>query len=152
MIKKMLSIVSVMFALSAYVLPGTSSASSHGSHHLVLQINANDPALMNLVLNNAEQSKAAYEADGKKLEVEIVAYGPGLKMLLPGSPVAPRIQNFASNGTGIGFAACGNTMKKMSKKAGKQLELLEFSNIKMVPAGVVHIMQRQDQGWHYIKP
>ncbi len=152
MIKKILSIVSVMFALTAYVLPGTASATSSDGHHLVIQINANDPALMNLVLNNATQSKAAYEAAGKKLEVEIVAYGPGLKMLLPNSPVMARIQNLDANNSGIGFAACGNTMKKMSKKAGKQLELLEFSNIKMVPAGVVHIMQRQDQGWHYIKP
>ncbi|MCK5167709.1 MAG: DsrE family protein [Rhodospirillaceae bacterium] len=152
MIKKILSIVSVMFALTAYVLPGTGSAASSDAHHLVLQINANDPALMNLVLNNAEQSKAAYEAAGQTLEVEVVAYGPGLKMLLPNSPVKARIQNLEANSAGIGFAACGNTMKKMSKKTGKPVELLSFGNIKTVPAGVVHIMQRQDQGWHYIKP
>ena len=152
MTKKILSIVSVMFALTAYILPNAASADTSPAHHVVFQINAADPGLMNLLLNNAEQSKAAYEAAGEKLEVEIVAYGPGLKMLLPNSPVKARIQNLAANNSGIGFAACGNTMKKMAKKTGKPVELLEFGNIKMVPGGVVHILQRQDQGWHYIKP
>lgn len=152
MFRTFISAFAVVFALAAFIAPQPAQAGEGAVHHVVFQVNANDPALMNLVLNNAEQSKAAYAQAGKVLEVEVVAYGPGLKMLLPGSPVTARIQNLAANDAGIGFAACGNTMKKMSKKAGKQVALLEFGNIKMVPAGVVHIMQRQDQGWHYIKP
>lgn len=152
MFKTFVSALTVVFALVAFIAPQQAKAKEGDSHHLVIQVNANDPALMNLALNNAIQSKAEYAKSGMDLEVEVVAYGPGLKMLLPNSPVAARIQNLAANDGGINFAACGNTMKKMSKKTGKSVELLEFSNIKMVPAGVVHIMQRQDQGWHYIKP
>ncbi len=149
---KKLFMVAAMLGLMTAIVPSAVMAAEGTNHHLVIQVNANDPALMNLALNNAVQSKAAYTKAGKSLEVEIVAYGPGLKMLSANSPVAARIQNLAADNSGISFAACGNTMKKMAKKSGKPVELLAFGNVKMVPAGVVHIMQRQDQGWHYIKP
>ena len=149
---KKLFMVAAMLGLMTAIVPSAVMAAKGTNHHLVIQVNANDPALMNLALNNAVQSKAAYTKAGMSLEVEVVAYGPGLKMLTADSPVAARIQNIAADNAGISFAACGNTMKKMAKKSGKPVELLAFGNVKMVPAGVVHIMQRQDQGWHYIKP
>ena len=152
MLKKIFSVFAVIFALGAYVAPHTASADDGSVHHVIFQINANDPALMNLVLNNVENVKSEYAAVGQKVQIEVVAYGPGLNMLLANSPVAPRVQNMFASSDDISFAACGNTMKKMSKKAGKELELLAFSNVKMVPAGVVRIIELQDKGWHYVKP
>ena len=152
MFKRILSVFALIAALGAYVAPQTASAGDGFAHHVVFQINADDPALMNLVLNNVENVKSEFESSNQKVQIEVVAYGPGLKMLLADSPVAPRIQNMSAASGDINFAACGNTMKKMSKKAGKDLELLEFSNVKMVPAGVIRIMELQDMGWHYIKP
>lgn len=152
MFKKILSVFAVVFALSAYALPNAASASDGYAHHVIFQINSDDPALMNLVLNNVENVKSEYASIGQKVQMEVVAYGPGLTMLLADSPVAARIQNMSAAGDDVGFAACGNTMKKMSKKAGKDLELLAFSNVKMVPAGVIRVMELQDKGWHYIKP
>lgn len=152
MFKKIISVIAVVFALTAYVLPGTALADNSAAHHVLFQINSNDKALMNLVLNNVENVKQEYASMNKKVEIEVVAYGPGLKMLTANSPVAARIQNLSISNPDIGFAACGNTMKKMSKKSGKPIKLLDFGSIKIVPAGVVRIIERQDQGWHYIKP
>jgi len=152
MFKKILSLFAVVFALGAYVLPNEASADNGSVHHIIFQINANDPALMNLVLNNAENVKSEFASVNQKVEIEIVTYGPGLKMLTADSPVAARIQNISAAGSDINFAACNNTMKKMEKKSGKAVELLAFSNVKVVPAGVVRIIELQDKGWHYIKP
>jgi intracellular sulfur oxidation DsrE/DsrF family protein len=66
------------------------------------------------------------------------------------SPVKDRIKNFAASFDNISFAACGNTMKKMSKKEGKAISVFDFA--KKVDSGIVQIMKRQDQGWHYLRP
>jgi len=38
----------------------------------------------------------------------------------------------------------------MSKKSGKEVVLV--SQAKMVPSGVIHLSERQEMGWTYIKP
>ena len=58
--------------------------------------------------------------------------------------------DFGQNFDNISFKACGNTHRKMSKKAGKKVALLPQA--KLVPSGVVHMIQRQEEGWSYIRP
>lgn len=120
-------------------------------HQLVLQINDNDPAKMNILLNNASNVTSYYLEKGEEVEIEIVAYGPGLVMLVEGkSPVKDRIKSISENFSNITFQACGNTHAKMSKKAGKEVKLV--SQAKMVTSGVVHLVQRQEEGWSYVRP
>ena len=38
----------------------------------------------------------------------------------------------------------------MGKKADKSVPLLPQA--KMVPAGVIHLMERQEQAWSYVRP
>ena len=66
------------------------------------------------------------------------------------SPVKKRIKSFAETFDNISFWACGNTKRKMTKKEGKEIPLLPQA--KMVPSGVVHLMERQEQGWSYVRP
>ena len=90
-------------------------------------------------------------AKGEDVSVEIVAYGPGLMMLhAKKSPVKKRVASFGQNFENIKFLACGNTMKKMAKKSGKAVKLLP--NAKVIPGGVIHLAERQEQGWSYIRP
>ncbi len=141
------------FALLAAALwtTPTIAAPKDGVHRVVLHLDDNDPKRMNLVLNNAANIDAHYKAKGEEVQIEIVAYGPGLMMLHAGkSPVKKRVASFGQNFNNIAFRACGNTHKKMSKKAGKTVPLLPQA--KMVPAGVVWMMERQEQGWTYIRP
>ncbi|CCQ72705.1 conserved protein of unknown function [Magnetospira sp. QH-2] len=120
------------------------------AHKLVIHVDENDKARMNLALNNASNVIAYYQEKGEDIAVELVAYGPGLKMLTADSPVAARIKSFGENYDNVGFMACGNTHRKMSKKAGKDVVLMPQA--KMVPAGVVHLMERQEAGWSYLRP
>ena len=119
--------------------------------HVAIHVNQNDPQVMNMALNNAENVHAYYQAQGDEVVIEMVAYGPGLNMLVPGkSPVADRISTMSLEIEGISFAACGNTHRKMSEKAGKDVVLMEEAT--MVPSGVVRLIELQEQGYAYVRP
>jgi len=153
MFSKVLKTLAIVLALGGMAASLSACASKQEAkvHKIVLQVNENDKAKMNLALNNAANVDAYYKDKGEEVIVEVVAYGPGLNMLVDGkSPVADRIKSFGQNFENISFKACGNTMNKMKKKSGKDVTLLP--NVDMVSAGVVHLSERQEQGWTYIRP
>lgn len=120
-------------------------------HKVAVHVDQNDPHVMNMALNNVQNLVAYYESQGDSAEVEVVAYGPGLHMYVPGkSPVADRIATMSLEIEGLTFAACGNTHKKMSAKAGKDIELL--SEAEIVPSGVVRLVELQEAGYAYVRP
>ena len=111
--------------------------------HVVIQVSDNDPAKWNLALNNARNVQVDLGMDN--VDVEVVAYGPGLAMLKSESAVAQRIAS--ANAQGVGVIACENTMKNTKVERSQILP-----GVKFVDAGVVHIMQRQKEGWGYVRP
>jgi intracellular sulfur oxidation DsrE/DsrF family protein len=122
-------------------------------HHLLIQVDQDDPAVMNMALNNATNVVEYYRDSSERVDIDIVAYGPGLNMLRADtSPVADRIKSMkdiAFPGT-VRFSACNNTKERMEKKEGKTLAMLPESS--MVPSGVVHMMEMQEMGWSYVRP
>ena len=106
---------------------------------------------MNLALNNAENLKTFYEQAGETVQIEIVAYGPGLNMVRSDtSPVRDRLAALAGRPQAITFSGCGNTLNTQSKNEGKELTLLPGTHL--VPTGIGRIVQLQEQGWTYIRP
>lgn len=155
MLKRSIVPIMAVLAMFAYLAPTSPAAAKagigkHTVHKLVIQVNDNEPKRMNLVLNNAANIDKYYKDKGEEVKIEIVAYGPGLNMLIPTSPVKARIKSFGQNYDNISFKACGNTYKKFTKKLGKAPGLLPEA--KMVPAGVIWIMDREEEGWSYIRP
>ena len=83
---------------------------------------------MNMTLNNVQNAVNYYTEQGDTIEV--VAYGPGLTMFIADkSPVADRIERMSLDIDQLAFKACGNTHKNMSKKAGKEVKLLDAAEI-----------------------
>ena len=120
-------------------------------HRVVFHVSEADAARQELVLNNASNVNQYYQDKGEEVEIEIVTYGPGLTMLIPGkSPVAERVDSISQNYSNVTFRACANTHRKMSQKAGKEIPLMPQA--KMVPSGVIHLVERQEQGWSYVRP
>ena len=113
---------------------------------LVIQVSTADPLVQKIALNNAVNVQKALGIDN--VDVEIVAYGPGLGMLTKKSNQAQRVASLAMQD--ITFSACANTMAKVEKKKGKKPVLI--SGVKVVPAGVLRIMELQQQGYAYIRP
>jgi uncharacterized protein len=133
----------------AQVAPGAPAAKA--ANLLVLHVDQNDPAVMNLTLNNAENVVAEFKSMGQPVTIEIVTYGPGLHMLRADtSPVKSRIAAIALEKPEVTFTACGNTQANMSKAEGKPVALV--SEAKVQPSGVVRLMQLHGQGYAYVKP
>jgi len=126
-------------------------AANKKPHNLVLQVNANDPAMMNLALNNATNVAQYYKDLGEKVTIEVVTFGPGLHMLRDDtSPVKARIKSIKEANPAITFKACGNTQENMHKAENKDIPLIPEATV--VKSGVVRVMQLQEQGWSYVKP
>jgi intracellular sulfur oxidation DsrE/DsrF family protein len=121
------------------------------THHVAIHVDQNDPQVMNMALNNAKNVHSYYTEQGDTVVIEMVAYGPGLNMLVEGtSPVAQRISSMSLEIENLSFAACGNTLNGMVKKAGHDIALM--SEAKVVPSGVVRLIELQEQGYAYVRP
>src|SRR6266446_660815 len=131
----------------------TNAQRSTKAHRLAIQVDQNDPAVMNLALNNATNVIEYYRAKGEDVDVDVVTYGPGLHMLRADtSPVLDRIKSLKDSAfpSKIQFSACGNTKEGMEKKEGHPITVL--SEAVIVPSGVVRLMELQEQGWSYVRP
>jgi intracellular sulfur oxidation DsrE/DsrF family protein len=120
-------------------------------HRLILQVNSNDPAAMNLALNNAMNVAEYYKETGEKVKIEVVTFGPGLHMLRDDtSPVKARIETMSLSNPEISFKACGNTQANMHKAENKDIPIIREAEV--VKSGVIRIMELEEQGWSYVKP
>ena len=131
------------FLLAAVLAVAPAFAQSTAANRVVMQVSDADPGKWNLALNNARNLQT--DLGAANVEIEIVAYGPGIGLLKADSVVGKRIGE--ALGSGIKIAACENTMR--GQKLAKSDML---GGISYVGAGVVEIMQRQQQGWAYLRP
>ena len=130
-------LIAVLAALSFPVF------SQGTKQRVVFQVSDNDPAKWNLALNNARNVQQ--DLGRGNVEIEIVAYGPGLGMLKMESKVADRLA--AALDSNVSLVACENTMTNTKVNKSEM-----YGGISYVQAGVTHIMKRQREGWAYIRP
>ena len=110
---------------------------------IVLQVSDNDPAKWNLALNNARNAQDDLGKDN--IDIEIVVYGPGIHMLRMDATTATRVTQAIKSG--ISIVACENTMTAQKINKADMHDAISY-----VPAGVIQLMKRQQQGWAYIRP
>lgn len=134
--------LAVLAAMLAFALPAQAQRSAERPR-VVMQVSDNDPAKWNLALNNAKNLQA--DLGASNVDVEIVAYGPGINMLKADSAVAGRVGE--ALGAGVAIVACENTMRGQKLAKEDMLPKVGYVN-----AGVVELMQKQQQGWAYIRP
>jgi intracellular sulfur oxidation DsrE/DsrF family protein len=144
-------------AIAAALMLALTSASAFAvdskEHRVSIQIDQNDPEVMNLVLNNANNIMEQYKSRGETAQIEIVAYGSGLHMLRADtSPVKDRIKQAVDTSfpSTIKFSACNNTKQGMEKREGKAISIISESEL--VPSGAVRLVELQEQGWQYLRP
>ncbi|MGR3571975.1 DsrE family protein [Brevirhabdus sp.] len=129
----------------------TAAAHAAEPHRLAIHVDENDPKVMNMALNNVKNVAAYYKEKGEEVIIEVVAYGPGLNMFVADkSPVKDRISSMSLELDNVSFSACGNTHEAMKKAAGGDVPLI--SEAKLVPSGVVRLMELQEEGYSYVRP
>lgn len=138
-------VISSLFIVST-ATPALSADQSFADYKYVLHISDMDPSKQELILNNAKNLLDAYPPG--QVEVEIVAYGPGLRLMFAENVNAQRLD--ALSQSGVKFSACGNTLKGMAKQMGEEPKLNPVATV--VPGGIVRIGELVKQGYIYIKP
>ena len=110
---------------------------------VVVQVSDADPARWGLALNNVRNIQS--DLGASNVDIELVAYGPGIDMLRMDSSVGTRIDDAVKGGVRV--VACENTMR------GHKLTRADMlSSIGYVKAGVVELIERQRDGYAYIRP
>jgi intracellular sulfur oxidation DsrE/DsrF family protein len=128
-----------VFGITAGSVLAADAAKKHG---VVFHVTDSDPGKWNQALNNAANLQKAIGKEN--MDIEIVVNGKGLDMMKFESVVGSRMNEASKNG--VKLLACGTTMK-----AAKVTEKDLHQGVKVVPAGIVEIMQKQEAGWSYIK-
>lgn len=143
MLPRLARTVRLLACATLLAAASASSAADGAAARVVFQVSDAEPAKWNLALNNARNVQQDLGKD--KVKIEIVAYGPGIGMLKFDSNVAGRVEEALASG--IQVVACENTLK-----AQKLTHADMTGGISYVPAGVVEIMNKQQEGWAYIRP
>ncbi len=141
--KKLYGFATLLF--SGLLLFGalTAQVQAADKEKLVIQVSDNDSGKWNLALNNAKNIQK--DLGKANVELEIVVFGPGIGMLKAESEVGNRVGEAVE--AGIKVVACENTMRNQKLTKDDML-----GSIGYVPAGVVEIMRKQQQGFSYLRP
>ena len=141
---------SAMLVALALIAGGTQTAVAakpFAAKKIVLQISDPNPFKQTLVLNVASNIIKEYGVDN--VDVEVVAFGPGLRLLFADNANKGRIQGLAASD--VKFYACSNTMKNVSKKLGHK-PVLNKNAVSEGP-GVVRIVKLvTEDGYTLVKP
>lgn len=138
-----------MIMLLTALLPPALAAQEEkpfAENKFVLQISDMDPDKQTLVLNVASNIMKHYGQD--QADVEIVAFGPGLRLLFEGNSNSGRIDGLVDSG--VRFFACQNTINNMSNTLGAPIKLNPHHSTGK--GGIVRIKELTDQGYLLVKP
>lgn len=127
--------------------PDAAAAKPFAEKKLVLQLSDGDPAKQTMVLSVASNLLKYYGQDS--IDIEIVAFGPGLRLLYADSEHAERIGRLAVD-SGVRFSACDNTLASIRRETGSEPALNKHAG--HVEAGVVRIMDLVAQDYVLIRP
>lgn len=147
-LKLMWLFAGITISMSAFAATPNDSPlpETFAENKIVLQLSDFNPAKQTLVLNVAGNLLKHYA--GTEVDMEIVTFGPGVRLLLKGNVNDQRIQTLMD--AGVRFSVCGNTLTNMAKKLGHMPEVRE--NVMHVKAGAARILQLQKAGWQLLKP
>ncbi|MBU1235718.1 MAG: DsrE family protein [Gammaproteobacteria bacterium] len=116
---------------------------------VVLHLVSGDPAEIDKALRKAKQLAEVRDLEGGVIEVEVVANGPGIRMLQDGaSRLASRVVSMRAEHRNIRLVACNETLNRLRER-GVDITLLP--EVDVVPSAIKEIATRIDQGWRYLQ-
>lgn len=138
-IKYILSLIIVVILFNGSVSAQKNDEKTE--HKLVIQMTNSDTLSQYSLLKNLANLTEGWP----ELKIEVVCHGPGLKLLhVKKSPYIKQVEEFIAKG--VDFVACKNTMK--AKNVPDEMIL---SSARRVEIGIREIVEKQEEGWSYIK-
>ncbi len=137
------ALVAIAPATLAVEKVGAGRTAKPADNRIVIQINEDDSKKWHAVLGNIRNIQA--DLGRSNVAIAVVAIGPGLGMLVADSLTANDVQDALA--ARVEFVACGNSMKALHIDPADLV-----AGVKIAKAGYVELMQRQRQGWAYLRP
>jgi intracellular sulfur oxidation DsrE/DsrF family protein len=113
--------------------------------HVVLQLSDQDRE--SVVLDVANNLIKHYGGPDF-IDIEIIAFGPGVRLLFAASPHESRIASLVDNG--VRFYICENTLDTMERTYGSRPKISPYAL--SVEAGVARIVEKVDEGYTLVRP
>ena len=147
----MKSVISVLLAMLLLVLsPGTPAQESDkpfAEAHVVLQLADGDAQTQARTLSVANNLIKHYGGPDF-IDIEIVAYGPGISLLYPDNANRERVLSLMAND--VRFVGCTNTLDTIERSTGGRPELI--ADVVLVKTGVARLIERAQQDYVVIRP
>ena len=115
-------------------------------HRIVLQLSDGDPKKQALVLSVASNLSKFYDPD--KVAIEVVAFGPGIDLLLSGNDHRKQVESLIAQG--VRFDICLNTVDTIERETGKRPEFIPKAT--PVQVGVGQILFLTENGYTLVRP
>lgn len=143
-------LLAVAFALAA-VAP---AVAADKVHRLALQISDESLEKMTTVLNNAANVSRYYSEKGEEVEIKVVAFNAGVNMMRTDkSPVLERLKSVTESLPNLTLEVCGNTLEGMAHRENKKVsDIPLFAGSRIVPAGVVELIELSEKGYTIVRP
>src|SRR5476649_344539 len=144
----------LLLATALVLAAAAPAAAADKVHHLALQISDESPDKMTTVLNNAANVSRYYSEKGEEVEIRIVAFSGGANMMRTDkSPVLDRLKSVTESLPNLTLEVCGNTLEGMAHRENKQVsDIPLYKGSKIVPAGVVELLELNEKGYTIVRP
>lgn len=120
------------------------------SWNLMVQVSSNDTNRFNVLLDETERLLESAKHNNEQVRIQILANSTGINLLKDDqSPVALRVSNLQKKYDNLILSACSQTLKKL-RQQNKEVPLL-LEQTRIVPSALQETIEKQRQGWTYIK-
>lgn len=126
------------------------AAAGEGETRIVFHLTHADQAVAGELLDEVETMLLAYQSEGQPLRVEVVSHSDGLGLLRERlTQHKARIRQLARRFSNLTFVACQNTIDRLRVEQGIEVRLIPDAEV--IDSGVSHVVNRQREGWSYIR-
>lgn len=134
-----------LLALFLCLLTSTGFTAEQVKYRLLLQVSEDSVDKLNLALNNAKNAQMAFGPEN--IEIEIVIFGGGVNTLKYYAPIPIADKVKEAKYAGVRIVACDNTMRALKLRPSDMLP-----EVRYVESGVAELVEKQTEGWAYVRP
>lgn len=117
---------------------------------VLLHLTTDNPTRLQVVLDEAEALLEQRSRNNQPVQMQILANGKGLNLLRADtSAYSQRIKAMQERYKNLVFVACGTAIRRLQEE--KKLNVQLLPDIDVAPSALGEVMQKQSQGWTYIK-
>lgn len=134
--------VVILFTLFSFAIKAqTNSVNQKPEHRIIFQLTSGDTTAHKQLIKQFNNILSV----SPTTKIEVVCHGAGLDILVLGKTIVEdKIKTLSERG--VVFNACEFSMKERKVERSKIISVSGF-----VPAGIIEIVSKQEQGWSYIK-